>query len=102
MNYLLTFLGFALFILLGMIKTKRKYPTKVFCAGRYLKDELLTLLASAICAISFTLMLPDIGHVITPEYAEYGRVLAFVGGYLNYSIINGVVNTIVPKKFIEQ
>ena len=102
MNYLLTFLGFALFIVLGMIKTKKKYPDKKFDPIKYLKDEILTLVASAISAIAITMMLPEVGQVLAPDYAEFGKVISFAGGYLNYSVINQLVNSVVPKKFVEQ
>lgn len=102
MNYVLTFLGFTLFIVLGMIKTKNKHVGKKFDPIRYLKDEVLTLIASVISAIAITLMLPEIGHILAPDFAEFGKVISFAGGYLNYSVINQLVNSVIPKKFIEK
>lgn len=100
-NYLLAFLGFILYVVLGIIKTKQKHPRKKFSLKIYLKDEVFAILVSAISAVSLILMFPDIKEIIAPEHSEKIRVISFVTGYLNYALVKGVVNTISPKKFID-
>lgn len=106
MNYILAFLGFALFIIMGMIKTKNKHLDKKFSPVQYLKDEILTLIASAISVIILLFMLPEIDALITPEYAKWTELLSKIIpaaiGFLNYTLFDRILNTVISKKFIEK
>lgn len=93
MNYLLVLLGYLMFIILGMMKTKRKHPDIKFDPLIYLKDEILTLVLSALSAITIMLLRDDIGDVIMTE-----KVFSFCAGFFNYAIIDRLVNIWYPKK----
>lgn len=102
MNFILAFLGFLLFIVMGMIKTKRKHSDKLFDPLVYLKDEILTFIASAISVVILLLLLPELGELLSPKYMKLERAVAVLCGFFNYALLNFVFNILLPKKFKQQ
>lgn len=99
MNFVLAFLGFLLFIVIGMIKTKKKHLDKEFNPLIYLKDELLTLIAAGLSMTILLLLLPDISEIMSPTYAKFEGVVSCAIGYFNYAIFSSIMNIVVSKKF---
>lgn len=102
MDILLAFLGFVLYIVLGMIKTKQKHSDKKFSPVQYLKDEMLTLVASAVSVIILIVILPEISLLLSPNYAGYSGLISAIIGFSGYTIFDKIVQMILPKKFQEK
>ena len=94
-------LGFLLYIIIGLRKTKRKHP-EGFSYKKYFKDEALTIMLSAVSAIILVLVLPELSGLILPAYAGFTKLICVAIGVFNYTLIRGVVDIIFPKKFIKQ
>lgn len=88
--------------MLGMVKTKKKHPETEFSIKRYLVDESLTIAIGFVSMVAVVLMMPEVDEIIMPGHENKIRVGAFLGGYLNYSLIRHITNTVVPKKFVEK
>lgn len=105
MNILLALLGFALYIALGMRKTALKHADKKFSPIKYLQDELLTLIVSAIAIVILLLVLPEVEKLIAPEYVKYAEILKVFSpviiGFFNYTVFDRIFNAIIPKRFKE-
>lgn len=102
MEWLLAFLGFAIFIVMGMAKTKAKHATKQFNVLTYLKDEVFTLILAILSVVTLMLVEVDIRAIINPEYSKLVRFIYVAIGFLNYSMFTSFMNIVVPKKFREE
>ena len=101
MEFIYVGLGFLLYIAVGLGKTKRKHQDG-FSYKKYFKDESSTIVVAAISATILVLLMPSIGSVIMPQYANFVDLAGVVIGYFNYSLIRGVLDTAFPKKFVKQ
>ena len=102
MSYLMAMLGFLLYIVMGMIKTKIKHSDKVFSYSKYLEDEILTIIASAITVFILMIGKSEIIENFLPDYSSLDLVPSAIIGYASYTIWDKIMNIIKPKKFIEK
>lgn len=102
MNYLMAFLGFLLYIGLGMVKTKNKHKDKRFSYSKYLEDEILTIVVSGLAVVILIIGLPEVVGFIFPGYSESNLMLSAFIGFLNYAVFDKIINMVMPKKFVEK
>lgn len=102
MNVLLAFLGFLIYIGLGMIKTKVKHADKKFNPIKYLLDESLTIVVSGLCVIVLMLIFPDVVKLLFPTYSGSDKLISVIIGFSGYTIFDKIINSFLPKKFVEK
>lgn len=95
-------LGFALYIILGIMKTQNKHKGKEFSYSVYLKDEILTIIASAITVVILMIGLPEIADKVFPVYLDGDLIPSAIIGFSAYTIWDKIMNITKPKKFIEK
>ena len=102
MELLLMLLGFVLYVLMGMIKTKKGHPDKVFSVKQYLKDDILIIVAAGVSALILFLTMAEWMPILDPKYDGLTKLFAAVVGFSGYGFWKMIMDTIIPKKYVEK
>jgi len=95
-------LGFALFVIMGMIKTQKGHPGQRFSIKQYLKDDVLIIIASFVSALILFLTMPEWSSVLGDKYEGLSKLMAAVVGFAGYAMWKMIIDTVIPKKFVEK
>jgi hypothetical protein len=99
-NYILAILGFAIYILLGMMKAKSSHK-EGFNAMIWLEDNLLSIITSLISIIVVMISLPDLFKIgFVPKQFELAlNPICAIIGFSNLALFKIIIDIWQPKKF---